>query len=172
MDIRSKQWMKITSVLILSVVLSSNVLAENQRNKTAVGMHIGDPMALTLRLPVAEKNFVNISGGIWAWHFWHDVRYDTAILSVDFAWLFGRKNSRWTYSAGFGLNIFFGDNPKDSQDYEACLGIRFPLGVEYFVSDRISIGLEYAPFFQILPPFAFTPYVIDQNGGIVIRFFL
>jgi len=66
----------------------------------------------------------------------------------------------------------FADNPKDSRDYDACLGIRFPLGIEFLVSDHISIGIELAPFFQILPPFAFRPYVIDQNAGIVIRYFL
>jgi len=108
----------------------------------------------------------------WAWHFWHEPHYNTGILTIDFAWMFSKKNSRWNYFAGIGLNIFFADNPKDSRDNDACLGIRFPLGIEFLVSDHISIGLECAPFFQILPPFAFRPYVIDQNAGIVIRFFL
>lgn len=172
MDTLKRTRMKIVFILIIFLILSTNAFAEVQRNRKSIGLQIGDPMALSFRMPVTKKNFVNISGGIWAWHFWHDVHYDTPILTVDFAWLFSKKNSRWNFYAGVGLNIFFGDNPKDSRDYDACLGIRFPLGIEFMASNRISIGLELAPFFQILPPFAFDPYVIDQNGGIVVRFFL
>lgn len=171
MDVFNRQGVKIISILILSGILSSNTFAEVKRNKTTFGFLIGDPVALSLRLPITKKNFLNISGGIWSWHFWHDPRYDTGILMVDFAWFFANKNSRWNYSAGIGLNIFFRDNPKDKRDYDACVGIRFPLGIEFLLSKHISIGIEYAPFFQILPPFAFRPYVVDQNGGIVIRFY-
>lgn len=162
---------KIILFLILSVILSSNVFADVKRNKAALGVLIGDPVALSLRVPITQKNYLNISGGIWSWHFWKNPHYNTAILAVDFVWLFPKKNSRWNYSAGIGLNFFFADNPKDNKDYDACVGVRFPLGIEFLVSSHISIGIEYAPFFQILPPFAFKPYVIDQNGGIVIRFF-
>jgi len=168
----NRQRKRIVFFLILSVVFSSNAFADAKRNKTSIGFLIGDPVALSLRVPITQKSYLNISGGIWAWHFWHEPHYNTGILTVDFAWMFSKKNSRWNYSAGIGLNIFFADNPKDSRDYDACLGIRFPLGIEFLVSDHISIGLECAPFFQILPPFAFRPYVIDQNAGIVIRFFL
>jgi len=172
MDVLKWQGKRIVFFLVLSVIFSSTAFADAKRNKTSIGFLIGDPVALSLRVPITQKSYLNISGGIWAWHFWHDPHYDTGILTVDFAWMFSKKNSRWNYSAGIGLNIFFADNPKDSRDYDACLGIRFPLGIEFLVSDHISIGLEYAPFFQILPPFAFRPYVIDQNAGIVIRFFL
>ncbi len=172
MKVLKRDRMKVIFVLALALVFSSKAFAEVQGNRKSIGLQVGDPMAVSLRIPVTQRNFLNISGGIWAWHFWHDVRYDTPILIVDYAWMLSRKNSRWNFHAGIGLNIFFGDNPKDSQDYEACLGIRFPLGIEFKVSDRLSIGLELAPFFQALPPFAFDPYIIDQNGGIVVRFFL
>ena len=172
MDVLKRYGMKTSFVLALCLSISSVAFAEGQRNRKSIGFQTGDPMAVSLRMPVTQRNFVNISGGIWAWHFWHDVHYDTPILTVDFAWLSSKKNSRWNFYAGVGLNIFFGDNPKDSQDYDACLGIRFPLGIEFMASNRISIGLELAPFFQVLPPFAFDPYVIDQNGGIVVRFLL
>ncbi len=165
-----RQGKRIVFFLILSAVFSLNAFTETKRNKTSIGFLIGDPVALSFRVPITQKNYLNISGGIWAWHFWEEPHYNTGILTVDFAWLFSKKNSRWNYSAGIGLNIFFGDNPKDSRDYDACLGIRFPLGIEFLVSDHISIGLECAPFFQILPPFAFRPYVIDQNAGLVFRY--
>jgi hypothetical protein len=172
MDVFKRQGKKIIFFLILSVVFSTNALADAKKNKTAVGFLVGDPVALSLRLPITQKGCLNISGGIWAWHFWENPHYNTGILTADFAWMFSKKNSRWNYFLGIGLNIFFADNPKDSRDYDACLGIRFPLGIEFLVSDHISIGLECAPFFQTLPPFAFRPYVIDQNAGLVLRFFL
>ena len=166
----NRQGKRIVFFLILYVVLSSNAIADTNRNKTSIGFLIGDPMALSLRVPITHKSYLNISGGIWAWHFWHEPHYNTGMLAVDFAWMFSKKNSRWNYSVGIGLNIFFSDNPKDSRDYDACLGIRFPLGIEFLASDHVSIGLEWAPFFQILPPFAFRPYVIDQNAGLVVRY--
>jgi hypothetical protein len=170
MDILKKQGKKIIFFLILSAVLSTNASADAKGNKTAVGFLVGDPLALSLRLPISQKSYLNISGGIWAWHFWENPRYNTGILAADLVWMFSKENSRWNYSLGIGLNIFFADNPKDSRDYDACLGIRFPLSIEFLVSDQISIGLECAPFFQIIPPFAFKPYVIDQNAGLVIRY--
>jgi hypothetical protein len=170
MDVLNRQGKRIVFFLILSLVFSSSAFADAKRNKRSIGFLIGDPMALSLRLPITQKSYLNISGGVWAWHFWHDPLYNTGILTVDFAWMFSKKNSRWNYSVGIGMNIFFADNPKDSRDYDACLGIRFPLGIEFLASDHISIGLECAPFFQILPPFAFRPYVIDQNAGLVIRY--
>lgn len=172
MDVFKRKGKKIVFFLILSVVLSSNAFSEVKRNRTSIGFLIGDPMALSLRLPLTQKSCLNISGGIWAWHFWEDPHYNTGVLTADFAWMFSKKNSRWNYFLGIGLNIFFADNPKDSRDYDACLGIRFPLGIEFLASDHVSIGIECAPFFQIMPPFAFRPYVIDQNAGIVLRFFL
>ncbi len=162
---------KIIVFLIISIIVSSSAFADDKRNRTSIGLLIGDPVAFSLRMPITQKNYLCISGGIWAWHFWHDPLYNTGILAVDFGWMFSKKNSRWNYSAGIGLNIFFADNPKDSRDYDACLGIRFPLGIEFVVSDRISIGIELAPFFQMLPPFAFRLYVIDQNAGMIIRYF-
>jgi len=117
MDVLKRQGKKIIFFLILSVVLSSNAFTDVKRNKTSIGFLIGNPVILSLRVPITKRNYLNISGGIWAWHFWHDPHYNTGILTVDFAWLFPKKNSRWNYSAGIRLNIFFADNPKNCRDY-------------------------------------------------------
>ena len=80
------------------------------------------------------------------------------------------SRSRFSYTVGAGVNVYFRDNPKDREDYKACLGLRFPLGFDVRLSDALAIGLQWNPFVQLLPPFVFKPYGLDLNGGLVIRF--
>ena len=51
-----------------------------------------------------------------------------------------------------------------------CAAIRFPMGMELYRNERFSVHAEIAVFYQILPPYQFIPYVVDQNAGIIIQF--
>jgi hypothetical protein len=155
-------------LLVLSAVPSHGSVKEN--NRRSYGLQMGDPIALTMRIPVSEINFIDIDAGIWAWHLYEDVEFNTVFLAFDYARMLTKRSSRLTFFAGAGVNVFFSDNPKDAEDYKACMGLRFLFGADLMISERLSIGFELAPFIQLLRPYVHQPYGIDQNGGIVIRF--
>ena len=162
----------VITFLLMFVFFTSSIgnTSIKDKNKTSFGLQIGDPMALTVRIPVSDINFIDIDAGIWAWHLYHDVAFNTAFVSFDYARNLTKKPSRLTFFAGAGANFFFSDNPKDAEDYKMCMGLRFIFGADLMVTKRLSIGFEMAPFIQLSPPYVHQPYGIDQNGGIVIRF--
>ena len=159
----------IIAVLILG--LSFNTYASEIKNEKAVGLLLGDPIAISLKLPVKEKTFLNIRAGIWTWSFWHDIKYDTPYLSVDYAWLFPVKQFNCCFYIGAGMAFFFADNPKDENDYDAAAAIRLPLGIDLYNRNNLYLGFEIAPIYQFAPAFNAKPYVIELNGGLVLNFY-
>lgn len=157
-------------VIALSLfVLSSTAFADVQNNKK-VGLLIGDPMAVSLTLPVKETTYLNIRAGIWTWHFWHDVKYDVPYVSVDYAWLSPLKSLPLISSAGAGIAIFLADNIKDEDDYDASAALRIPLGIDIYKKNNLTFGFEIAPIYQFLPAYSFKPYVIELNAGFVLNY--
>ena len=53
MDVLKRQGKRIIFFLISSVVLSSNAFPDVKRNKTSIGFLIGDPVTLSLRVPIS-----------------------------------------------------------------------------------------------------------------------
>lgn len=169
MQQKKQSILSIISILLI-LYQSPSLASIKDNNRKSYGLQIGDPIAFTVRLPVSEINFIDIDAGIWAWHLYHDVEFNTAFLAFDYARMLTKGSSRLTFFAGAGVNVFFSDNPKDAEDYKVCMGLRFIFGADLMISKRLSIGFEMAPFIQLLRPYVHQPYGIDQNGGIVIRF--
>jgi hypothetical protein len=158
-------------LLILSLIffiLSLNKSFADIRNKNEFGLHLGDPIAFALKIPVKKNTFFNAHAGIWTWKFWHDIHYDTPYLSVDYAYLFPFRESSNSYYIGIGMTFFFADNPKDTRDYDRAAAIRIPLGFNFYEQGNFSFSFELAPIYQIAPPFNFKPYIIELNGGLVL----
>jgi hypothetical protein len=163
--------MILKTVLIL-IFLFSSLITASENNKVSYGILVGDPIGLSLRIPLSEKTFLNFEGGIWSWHLWHDAEYNSVLIAADWGWFFNKKEeSHFRFYSGLGLVYFPSDNPKDNNDYKNCAGIRIPIGVEYFLSDHVILGFEFTPFFQTFPPYSFRPYVADLNGGFHVRIF-
>ena len=116
-------------LVIFIICLFWNFSFAETENEKSIGLLLGDPVALSLRIPVKEKTFMDFRTGIWTWHFWHDQNYNTPYLSVDYAWLFSN------FYAGIGAAFFFADNPKDENDYPMCAAIRFPLGRKIYTKE-------------------------------------
>jgi hypothetical protein len=154
----------------LLFVLSVSVSSAEVKNERAIGLLLGDPIALSLKFPVRERTFLNIRAGIWTWSFWHDIRYDTPYLSLDYAWLFPFRKHPLTFYIGGGVALFLADNPKDKDDYDAAAAVRLPLGLEFYSKDSFSLSFELAPIYQVAPPFSFKPYVLELNGGLVVMY--
>jgi len=136
------------------------------RNEREVGLLLGDPIAVSLKIPVKENTFLNLRAGAWSWHFWNgDIDYNTPYISLDYAWLFSYKQTQRRYYAGAGMAVFFADNPKDKNNYEAAAAIRFPLGVEIYKKENLTLGFELAPIYQFAPAYDSGPYGLELNGG-------
>lgn len=152
------------------MVLTAGISAAETDNKSSVGLLLGDPVALSLTLPVSSDTFLDIHAGIWAWSFWHDLLYDTPFLSVDYAWNRPFKGLPFFSYVGAGIAVFFRDNPKDDNNSDACAAVRIPFGFEFFADNNISVGFEIAPIYQFLPAYNAKPYGLELNGGLFMRY--
>jgi hypothetical protein len=136
----------------------------------SLGVMLGDPMAITLHQPVNEKASFNIHAGIWTWSFWHDIKYDTPYLSIDYVILRPINKIPLLAYIGGGFAFFLDDNPKDDDDYDASVAVRIPFGFEFFKNKDFSIGFEIAPIYQFAPSYSAEPYGIELNGGLTIGY--
>ncbi len=163
---------KWTQRIILSaalLILFSGTAASEIKNERTIGLLLGDPMAISLKAPVTETTFLNIQAGVWSWSFWHGIDYNTPYLSVDYAWLFPIKQTDLFYYIGAGVGLFFADNPKDKNNYDASADIRFPFGLEFYAKDNFSMAFEIAPIYQVLPHYT-RHYIFELNGGLILSF--
>ncbi len=160
---------------ILVGLFSSLSFAEIKKteiiNQRELGFLLGDPIALSLKVPIKEKTFLNVHAGLWSWHFWNgDLVYDTPYLSLDYARLFYHKRLRRQYYIGAGLAAFFKDNPKDDDDYDTALAVRIPLGIDIYKYKELTLGFEIAPIYQFAPAYSSGPYGIELNGGFIFNY--
>ena len=160
----------VLTMTIFIIFLSNSSFAET-KNKKSIGILLGDPIALSLTIPVMEENFLNIHAGIWTWSFWHDIDYDTTFLSIDYAWRYPIKQIPFLSYIGAGISFFFADNPKDDNNYDACAALRIPFGFEFYSNKDFSLGFEIAPIYQFLPAYHAGPYGLELNGGLTLMFF-
>ncbi|MBU0534360.1 MAG: hypothetical protein KJ887_06165 [Candidatus Omnitrophica bacterium] len=103
-------------LIILSIIITPNLLwgksYKEAKNDKDFGLLLGDPMAISVKLPVNVRNFWDFRAGIWTWHFWHDKKYNTPYLSMDYGWFFPLENSPHYFYTGIGLVFFFLTIPK------------------------------------------------------------
>ena len=155
---------------IIFVLLASPSLA-GEVNRRSLGLMLGDPMALTLKIPVKNNTFLNTKAGLWTWYFWEEpVIYDTPFISVDYARRFGIKSSRQNWYFGAGLALFFRDNPKDGVDSDFVAAVRLPLGFQFYTKGSFSLSLEVALLHQFAPWYIAQPYGIELNGGLLLQY--
>ena len=158
-------------ILIISVLVASTAALAETQNRRSFGLFLGDPMTLSLAMPVKDNTFFNVHAGMWSWHFWHDkVEYETPFLSIDYAWRTPIKEIPFFSYIGAGAAVFFGDNPKDEKNYDACAAVRVPFGFTFYSNKDFTLGFEIAPIYQFLPPYHAGPYGLELNGGLTLMF--
>ena len=136
------------------------------RNEKQAGLLLGDPIAISFKIPTDEMTFLNIRAGAWSWHFWNgQINYDSLYLSIDHAWLFPVKQFQNPFYAGVGLFLIFSDNPKANSNTDEAIALRFPLGFDFYKDENITIGFELAPTYQFAPTYEADTYIFDLNGG-------
>lgn len=160
------------SIVFISLLALHGTVYGETDNRPALGVMLGDPLAVTFHQPVNEKTSFNIHAGIWTWSFWHDIKYDTPYLSVDYVFLWPSEKIPLLSYVGGGFAIFFDDNPKDDDDYDAAVAVRVPFGFEFYKNNTCSIGFEIAPIYQFAPAYSAEPHGIELNGGLIISYSL
>jgi hypothetical protein len=157
-------------IMLVGLTLVNGSYAEVDNTKE-VGLLLGDPIAVSINIPVGESTFVNAKAGIWAWHFWEPpVTFDTFYSSTDYNWRFSFENVPFDYYIGGGIALFFADSPKDDDDSDVEIALRVPIGIEFYKKDNITIGLEVAPVHQVYPWYVAEPYGIELNGGLIVHY--
>lgn len=157
------------SVIALVFIFTSYSFA-GEDNTKSYGILLGDPLAVTMTIPVKEDTFLNIHAGIWSWKFWHGIQYDTPFASVDYAWRSPVKKFPPLSYIGIGIAGFFKDNPKDDNNYSACAAVRLPIGIYFYNHEKYTVGFEIAPIYQFLPAYSSGPYGLELNGGLTVMF--
>jgi len=148
---------KLLSLIVLAGLLFSPIHA--QTGKVGVGVVIGDPTGLSLKINHDAASSYNFAA---AWSTGNEtelqvhadyVRYNYKLLNLEL------ENGTMPLYYGIGLNAHLSKN--------SALGIRVPLGINYIFSNApLDMFFELAPTINVLPSTQFY-----LNGGIGIRYF-
>ena len=120
-------------------------------NGMAIGVIVGSPTALSLKLARIhlEFGYQGIEGGNTSLHFSYEIPF-----KIDF----GNQNAIPMY---FGVGLFseFGSN--------AQMGVRFPIGINFWLAKNIVLFGEIVPAFSVLEK---TGFVLFGGVGLRIHF--
>jgi len=145
--------MKIMMLLFLCSVFQQKIYA-----KTGVGVIIGDPTAFSIKV----NNFPVIGVG------YSLLGKGSVYASVDY-WIINKPLStpiNWYLGVG-GVGHIGSGGDKKSINNELLLGVRVPIGLQWWATEAIEIFGEIAPTVVIIPGSDF-----GINGGLGIRFYI
>ena len=124
-----------------------------------LGVILGEPTGLSLKIWTAEDRAVDAAVG-WSldsngWFYFHsDYLFHSSTLKKEI-------EGGLPYYYGFGARALI----KDGDD--SRFGVRFPLGLNYFLGDeRFDIFVEIAPLLDLVPETK-----VRISGGIGARFY-
>jgi hypothetical protein len=121
-----------------------------------LGVIFGEPTGISGKYWVNARNSIN--GGV-AWSFHGD---GFLHLHADFVWHFPDA-----IKADIRLPLYVGVGGRIRFDDPARVGVRIPLGIEWWVDDApIGVFLEVVPVLDLTPSTKFA-----VNGGVGVRYF-
>jgi hypothetical protein len=143
-------------VLILVAVIGLPAAAQEQ-GSFGLGAVFGEPTGIT------AKQYVSSHIAFDATIYWSFVANDTLYAHLDYLHhtdtLFGQSPDGFTFYGGIGGMIQFSANP--------ALGVRVPLGINYFLTD---MPLEF--FFEIGPLLLLYPETTaGATAGLGVRYY-
>ena len=170
---------KLIAILGLSVLTMGLASAQNQRESFGLGIILGNPSGLSLKIP-SGNNSINAIFGYNSYRSrWGDCNgpgrgngcYNDGSLYLGADYIFYNYNlirvskGRLPLYYGPGLNATFWDAPPGADGLR--VGIRIALGLEYqFASAPFDIFFEIAPGINVVPNT--SGYVM---AGLGTRFF-
>jgi len=123
-----------------------------------VGFMIGQPVGVTAKKWVSSGQAIDAGAG------WSIGRNPHFVLHSDYLW---HKENALYFQDDTPLDLYFGVGGRLNFDDEIELGVRVPLGVAYFFSDRgAEAFLELAPVMNLVPDTS-----MDLNALVGLRIY-
>ena len=149
----------ISLVIVIISIPATSTFA--QRSGTGIGLMLGEPTGINLKSWISESSAFDVG---LAWSFTHE-----GSLHIHADYLYHNYNlisSNIPFYVGIGGRIKL-HNSEDKSESDARIGVRVPIGLDFFVRDvPIDIFVEIAPIVDLSPSTEAT-----VNGGVGFRYF-
>ena len=159
--------MKSTYIACLVVLVGFSVTANAQRSGTGVGVILGEPTGISLKHWMSPNTAID-GAAAWSLEGADEFQFHADYLFHNFSALQqDLKGQGSVYYGVGGLVRFKEDNGKGDDNDDTEVGIRFPIGIDYFLKQwPADIFMEIAPILDLLPGTE-----IDLNAGVGIRYY-
>lgn len=150
------------SLVIVGVFCGS---AAAQEKGFGIGVILGDPTGINVKLCLTKKNAVSLAAG-------YDMRGD-GYLNFHADYLYHTKY--FASSKAVKIPFFFGvggrlvlEDDEGDDEGDNMVGIRIPIGVDFMIRKApLDVFIEVVPIMNVIPETDF-----DIEAGVGIRFFI
>jgi len=145
-------------LFVISVILSGMQASAAEHSGFGAGIIIGDPTGISLK-------YDKFAAGIaWSLDDYFHIHCDYWFYQADLV-----KQLNWFVGGGVKFKAFDDhDNSRnhDSDDHSFGVGVRVPVGLQYFIVPRVEVFGEIVPGIYLFPDTDF-----DLDGGIGARYY-
>lgn len=154
----------LVAIVALACVVGSTV--EAQRTGTGAGVIVGEPTGLSLKHWVATNRAV-AAAAAWSLEGHNSLQLHADYLFHDFDALKSDLPDQMAVYYGLGARVRFDEERGRGDDDETTLGVRFPVGLNFFLTKApVDIFLEIVPVLEIVPSTE-----LDLDAAIGVRYF-
>jgi hypothetical protein len=142
-------------ILLLVVLLAVSAGVGTVSADIGLGIILGDPTGISLLI---EERIA--LGAAWSLYNHFHIHVDVWILNPGIV-----ENLEWYLGVGGKFKIFTADSIKKETPDDLAVGVRVPVGLQYYVIPELELFIEAAPGIQLFPATAF-----DVDAGLGIRY--
>jgi hypothetical protein len=160
--------MKTMPCLLAGLIGLLGCPAYAQRSGTGVGVIVGEPTGITLKHWVAPRRAFDAAAA-WSFADGESFQLHADYLFHRFDALEPEPGGRTALYYGLGARIRF-DEERSGQNHddETTLGIRVPVGVDFYLGEsRLTLFIEFVPVLRVAPSTE-----LNLNAAMGIRYFL
>ncbi len=147
--------MKKHKILFLVILITITVGVGSASADIGVGIILGDPTGISLL--IEERIAI---GAAWSLYNHFHIHADVWILNPGIV-----ENLEWYLGIGGKFKIFTTESIKKETTDDFAVGVRVPVGLQYYVIPELELFIEAAPGIQLFPSTAF-----DIDAGLGIRY--
>jgi hypothetical protein len=146
------------SVILACLIIETSYAAD--QSGIGAGIIVGEPTGLSLK-------YNKFAGGIaWSIDDYLHIHFDYWFYNADLV-----KRLNWFIGGGLKFKIFDDhdngrDHDNDSDDNSTGVGLRIPVGIQYFIIPEFEVFAEIVPGIYLVPDTDF-----DMDAGIGARYY-